>query len=118
MGFTACHKFAKISPRKIRPLATMIRGKYADEALELLRFQPHRGARLLEKVINSALGSAQDPAQTRGKSVDLQDLIVADARIDGGPMFKRIRPRARGTAFSIKKRLSHIRITLADFYES
>jgi len=69
---------------------------------------------MLEKVIASALGSAQDPDQTRGKSVDIENLVVAEARIDGGPMFKRIRPRARGMAFMIKKRMSHIHITLAD----
>ena len=101
----------------MRPLADLIRGKFADEALEILRFQPQRGARMLEKVINSALGSAQDPDQNRGKTVDVDNLVVADARIDGGPMFKRIRPRARGMAFMIMKRMSHIHVTLADIDE-
>ena len=117
MAFKASHKYARVSPRKVRPLADMVRGKFADEALDILRFQPQRGARMLVKVINSALGSAQDPDQTRGKSVDVDNLIVAEARVDGGPMFKRIRPRARGMAFQIKKRMSHIHITLADIDE-
>jgi large subunit ribosomal protein L22 len=117
MAFQACHRFARVSPRKVRPLANLIRGKFADEALAILRYQPQRGARMLEKVINSALGSAQDPAQTRGKTVDVDSLVVADARIDGGPMFKRVRPRARGMAFMVKKRMSHIHITLADIDE-
>ena len=117
MAFHASHKYARVSPRKVRPLADMVRGKFADEALDILRFQPQRGARMLEKVIHSALGSAQDPDQTRGKSVDVDNLIVAEARVDGGPMFKRIRPRARGMAFQIKKRMSHIHITLADIDE-
>jgi large subunit ribosomal protein L22 len=117
MAFQASHKYARVSPRKVRPLADMVRGKFADEALDILRFQPQRGARMLEKVINSALGSAQDPDQTRGKSVDVDNLIVAEARVDSGPMFKRIRPRARGMAFLIKKRMSHIHITLADIDE-
>jgi len=95
----------------------MIRGKFADEALAILRYQPQRGARMLEKVINSALGSAQDSAQTRGKNIDVDNLVVADARVDGGPMFKRVRPRARGMAFMIKKRMSHIQVTLADIDE-
>jgi len=95
----------------------MIRGKFADEALAILRYQPQRGARMLEKVINSALGSAQDPAQTRGKTVDVDNLVVADARIDGGAMFRRVRPLARGMAFMVKKRMSHIHITLADIDE-
>ena len=118
MAFRACHRYARISPRKVRPLADMIRGRFADEALEILRYQPHRGARMLEKVINSALGSAQDPDQTRGKNVDIDDLVVAEARVDNGPMFKRVRPRARGMAYLIKKRMSHIHVTLADISES
>jgi large subunit ribosomal protein L22 len=95
----------------------MIRGKFADEALDILKFQPQRGARMLEKVINSALGSAQDPDQTRGKTVDIDNLVIAEARVDGGPMFKRVQPRARGMAFMILKRMSHIHITLADLDE-
>ena len=107
MAFTAVHKFVRISARKVRPLATLVRGKRADEALEILRFQPHRGARLLEKVIKSALGNAEDR-----RAPGIRFLIVKDVRIDGGPMFKRIRPRARGMAHVIKKRMSHIRVEL------
>lgn len=118
MAFQASHRFARISPRKVRPLADMIRGKYADEALDLLRYQPQRGARLLEKVIRSALGSAQDPDQNRGRSVAVEGLLVAEARIDNGPMFKRIRPRARGMAFMIKRRMAHIHIKLANIDET
>ncbi len=117
MAFRASHRFARISPTKVRPLADMVRGKFADEALDILRFQPHRGARMLEKVITSALGNAQDPDQSRGEAVDVESLIVAEARVDGGPMFKRVRPRARGMAFTIKKRMSHIHVTLADIDE-
>ena len=73
----------------------------------MLRYQPQRGARLLEKVLKSALGNAEDR-----RAPIVQDLVVVDARVDGGPMFKRIRPRARGMAFMIKKRMSHIRITV------
>jgi large subunit ribosomal protein L22 len=118
MAFQSSHRYARISPRKVRPLADLVRGKFADEALSILRFQPQRGARLLEKVIHSALGNAQDPDQTRGKSVDLDNLVVAEVRVDGGPMFKRIRPRARGMAFWVLKRTSHIHVTLADIDES
>jgi large subunit ribosomal protein L22 len=92
----------------------MIRGKFADEALDILKYQPHRGARLLEKVLRSAMGNARDPdnPQNRGRMVELDRLIVASATVDGGPMFKRVRPRARGMAFVIKKRMSHINVTL------
>lgn len=116
MAYQSTYRHARISPRKVRPLADMVRGKFADEALEILRYQPHRGARMLEKVIKSALGSAQDPdnPQNRGRNVEVESLIVKDARVDGGPMFKRVRPRARGMAFIIKKRFSHIHVTLEE----
>lgn len=117
MPFRAAHRYARISPRKVRPLADLVRGKFADEALDILRYQPHRGARMLEKVIGSALGNAQDPDQTRGTTVDLDNLVISEIRVDGGPMFKRIRPRARGTAFWIHKRTSHIHVTLSDVDE-
>jgi large subunit ribosomal protein L22 len=94
----------------------MVRGKFADEALEILRYQPHRGARLLEKVIKSALGSAQDPdnPKNKGRTVDVEGLVVAKALVDGGPMFKRVQPRSRGMAFIIRKRFSHIHVTLEE----
>jgi len=114
MAFKSCHRHARISPRKVRPLADMIRGLYADEALDVLRYQPHRGARMLEKVLRSALGNAQDPDQSRGRNIDINNLVVTEARVDGGPMFKRLRPRARGMAYLIKKRTSHIHITLEE----
>jgi large subunit ribosomal protein L22 len=107
MPYTAIHRFARISPRKVRALADLVRGKFADEALDILRFQPHRGARMLEKVIKSALGNAEHQ-----QAAGVDDLVVTDARVDGGPMFKRIRPRARGMAFGIKRRMSHIRVSL------
>jgi large subunit ribosomal protein L22 len=107
MAYDASHRYARISASKVRPLADLVRGKHADEALDILRYMPQRGARLLEKVIKSALGNAED---RRAPSVG--DLVVVDARVDEGPMFKRIRPRARGMAFGIKRRMAHIRVSL------
>jgi large subunit ribosomal protein L22 len=107
MPYQATHRFARISARKVRPLAALIRGKPADEALNILRYQPQRGARMLEKVVKSALGNAED---LRAANVD--SLMVVEARVDEGPMFKRVRPRARGMAFMLKKRMAHIRVTL------
>ena len=117
MAFKASHRHARISARKVRPLADMVRGKFADDALNILKYQPQRGARMLEKVIRSALGSAQDPDQTKGQQIDVDRLVVSDARVDGGPMFKRIRPRARGMAFMILKRTSHISVVLSELDE-
>ena len=109
MEYKAKHRFADMSPRKLRPFADLIRGKYADEALDLLRFYHNKGARLIEGVLKSALGNAED----RGAR-DVDELLISESCIDGGPMMKRIMPRARGTAYPIKRRYCHIRITLAD----
>ncbi len=107
MGYKATHRFARISAQKVRPLAALVRGKFADEALDILKFMPQRGARMLEKVIKSALGNAEDRREQ-----NVGGLVVRDCRIDGGPMFKRVRPRARGMAFMIKKRMAHISVEL------
>ena len=107
MAYTAVHRHARISATKVRPVADLIRGKSVDEALAILRFQPQRGARMLEKVLKSALGNAEDQ-----RAPNLGGLRVVDARVDGGPMFKRVRPRARGMAHIIKKRFSHIKVSI------
>src|SRR5271168_2806809 len=107
MAYVATYRFARISAQKVRPLANLIRGKHADEALEILKYMPHRGARLLEKVLKSALGNAEDL-----RAPDIGGLVVVDARIDGGPILKRIQPRARGMAFMIKRRMAHIHVEL------
>ena len=109
MAYEAVHRFARISARKVRPLADMIRGKFADEALDLLRYQPERGARLLEKVLKSALANAEDR-----RALNLNRLVVSEVRIDGGPMIKRMMPGSRGMATTIQKRMSHIRVALEE----
>ncbi len=107
--YRASHRFARTSVLKLRPILNLIRGKYADDALDLLKYMPHRGARMIEQVLKSAMANAED----RGVR-DVGDLIVVDARGDGGPMFKRLMPRARGMAYMIRRRSSHITIGLAD----
>ncbi len=107
MAYTATHRHARISATKVRPMAELIRGKQVDDALAILRYQPQRGARMLEKVLKSALGNAEDL-----RAPNLSGLRVVDARVDGGPMFKRVRPRARGMAHVIKKRFAHIQVTI------
>jgi large subunit ribosomal protein L22 len=109
MFYTAKHRYADTGARKMRPFAQLVRGKNVDEAIEALRFLPNRGARLIEAVLKSAVGNAEDQGCR-----NLEDLVVTECRIDDGPMFKRIRPRARGTAFMIKRRLAHIVVTLTD----
>jgi large subunit ribosomal protein L22 len=106
-AYEAVHRFAQINPRKVRPLADLIRGLRADDALNVLRYQPQRGARMLEKVIHSAMANAEDR-----RAPNLNRLRIVDVRIDQGPMFRRLRPRARGAAGIIKRRMSHIRVAL------
>ncbi|HVK13180.1 MAG TPA: 50S ribosomal protein L22, partial [Gemmataceae bacterium] len=108
MEYKASHRYADMSARKVRPFVNLIRGKSADEALQLLRFVPNRGARLVEAVLKSAMGNAEDKGER-----DPEDLTVSLARIDDGPMFKRIMPRARGTAYPILRRICHIHVAIA-----
>jgi large subunit ribosomal protein L22 len=115
--FKAHHLGARISAQKIRLVADLVRGLYADEALDTLKYHPQRGARFIEQVIKSAVGNAQDPEQNKGKSHRVEELVVTEIRIDGGPMFKRIQPHARGMAFEIKKRTSHIHVGLTPIEE-
>jgi large subunit ribosomal protein L22 len=109
LPYRASHRFARISVRKLRPILDLIRGKYADDAVNILKFLPHRGARMIEQVLKSAMANAEDKGIR-----NVGDLIVADARGDGGPMAKRLMPRARGMAYMIRRRTAHISIGLAD----
>ena len=78
--YHATHRFARISVRKVRPLLDLIRGHYADDALDVLKYMPHRGARLVEQVLKSAMANAEDKGIR-----NVGELIVVDARGDGGP---------------------------------
>ena len=101
----AFHKHARISATKVRPFADMIRGMTVEDGINALKFEPNRGAKFLAKVLDAARANAED----RGaRNVDT--LTITEARVDGGPMFKRIRPRARGMAFVVRKRFAHIHV--------
>jgi large subunit ribosomal protein L22 len=113
MDYKAKHRFADMNARKIRQFADLIRGRMADEALEMLRFYPNKGARLLEEVLKSAMGNAED----RGAR-EKDELVVVESRVDCAPTMKRFQPRARGSAFPIKRRYSHIVVTLSDMEEA
>jgi len=105
--YQAKHRHAPMSARKIRPYADLVRGKFADEALELLACYPSRGARLIEAVIKSAVANAEDR-----RAQNIADLEVIDIRIDGGPMSRRFRPKARGSSSIYLKRTSHITVSV------
>lgn len=87
-----------------------IRGKAVAEALATLEYTPRAAARLVEKVLRSAVANAEHNHQVR----NLDDLRVVQAYADGGPVLKRIQPRAMGRAFSIKHRTSHLIIGVSD----
>src|SRR3954464_8862531 len=105
--YVAKHRFARISVRKLRPILDLVRGKYADDAMDILKYLPHRGARMIEQVLKSAMANAED----RGLR-NVGDLVIVDARGGGGPMGKRRMPRARGMAYMIRRRSAHISIAL------
>jgi large subunit ribosomal protein L22 len=109
MPFTAKHRYAPTSSKKLQPVAKVIRGKSAETALETLKYMPHRGARLIEKVIKSAQANAED----RGFRHP-EDLMVQAVRIDGAGMMKRVLPGCRGMAHVLHLRQCHITVMLED----
>ena len=107
MEAKARSRFIRISPQKARLVADTIRGKNVDQAITTLRFMPKKGARILRKVLESAVANAG-----QNEAIDVDTLYVKTIFIDGGPMLKRIRPRAMGRASRILKRTSHITVVL------
>ena len=105
----AIARYIRVSPRKARLVADLVRGKTVAEALAILQYSPQIAARHIEKVLRSAVANAEHNHQVRS----LDDLRV-NAVIDGGPSLKRIQPRAMGRAFWIRHRLAHITVALAE----
>ena len=102
--------FVRVSARKARLVLDQIRGKPVAEALATLEYTPRAAARLVEKVLRSAVANAEHNHQVR----NLDDLRVVQAIADGGPVLKRVQPRAMGRAFGIKHRTSHLTISVSD----
>ncbi len=106
----AIARFVRVPPRKARLVLDAIRGKPVGEALATLEYTPRAAARLIEKVLRSAIANAEHNHQVR----NLDDLRVVEAIADGGPSMKRVSPRAMGRAFFIKHRTSHLRVAVSD----
>ena len=107
MAFNASHRYARISPRKARLIMDLVRGRDVDDAISMLRFAKQRASGMVEKVIRSAVANANErDVAPRGT------LFVAKAWVDPGPVIKRFQPKDRGKAYSIKKRTSHLVVTL------
>ncbi len=99
-----------ISPRKMRLVADLVRGKEINEALAILRYTPKDAARRLEKLLYSALHNWQ--AKNEDKSADESEIYIKEIFVDSAGMLKRIRPRAHGRAFRIRKRFNHVTVIL------
>jgi len=105
-------KWVRSSPRKIQRVAELIRGKSASEAMTILKFMPQKGARVLEKVLKSAIANAKN-----NYKLNEATLVVDEAFATKGVTMKRFQPRARGRAFPIKKRSSHVTVNLINSEE-
>jgi large subunit ribosomal protein L22 len=105
METRAIARYIRISPRKARLVARNVQGKPVEDALNILKFTPKKAAGLISKVLSSALANAE-----QNTSLDIDNLFVKQVRIDEGPTWKRIKPRAMGRANRILKRTSHITV--------
>ena len=109
METKAVAKYLRLSPQKARLVARNVKGLPVEDAINLLRFTPKKAAKLINKVLNSAVANAE---QLPG--VDIDSLVVKQVLINEGPTLKRIRPRAMGRANRILKRTSHITVVVAE----
>ena len=102
-------KFARISSRKVKIVADLVRGKDVDEALAIMKFTPIASSEVLEKLLKSAIANAENNHEMKH-----ENLYVAEIFANQGPTLKRIRPAAKGSAVRIRKRTSHITIVLKE----
>lgn len=101
-------RHTRSTPRKARLVADLIRGRNVQDALNILTFTPKKAARVIKKLLKSALANAEE----NHKDVDVDDLYVKAIRVDQGVVWKRQLTRARGIATPVRKRMSHITIIL------
>ena len=109
MEVQALTKYARMSPKKVNEVARVIRGRNANEALDLLKFIPRKSAALIAKTLQSAIANAENNHDLSGDT-----LKVDRATVEQGPVLKRFKAAARGGVARRKKRMSHIRIVLKD----
>ena len=102
-------RYARISSRKVKIVADLIRGKKVDEALAIVKFTPKVSSEILEKLLKSAIANAEN-----NHGMNRGNLIVSEIYANQGPTLKRIRPAAKGSAVRIRKRTSHITIVLKE----
>ena len=114
MSTTAFLKNYRVSPNKARLLANQIRGKGVEDALILLDLSPKRFARILAKLVRSALANAEEKNNREQAGIDIDNLVVEKITVDQGPNMWRIRPRAQGRASWVQKRTSNVRVVLSE----
>ena len=107
-------KYLGIAPRKVRLVADMIRGKTVSEARDILTYTVKGSAPILGKLLASAVANAESRAAETRERVDTDEMVVKSIRVDGGPVTKRYRPVPRGRAVPIRKRSSHIELSITD----
>ncbi len=112
MEARAVSRFNTISARKARLVADLVRGKDVEEAVHLLSLTPKKAAPMIQKIILAAVANARVSAEET-TAVSDEDFIIRDIRVDEGPTQKRIRPRAQGRAYRIRKRTSHISVIVS-----
>ena len=108
MQARAIQRFVRITPRKCNQVLELIRGQSVERAQSALEFTPKTGARIVQKVLKSAVANALHEGKVR-----LEDLYVKEAVVGAGPTLKRWLPRAQGRATPLKKRTSHVTVTVA-----
>jgi large subunit ribosomal protein L22 len=101
-------RYVRVTPQKARRVVNLIRGMQADQAQSLLRYAPQAASEPIGKVLDSAIANA-----TNNFNMNPDGLVVKEAFVDEGPTMRRIRPRAQGRAYRIRKRTSHITVVLA-----
>lgn len=102
-------KYARISPRKVSIVLDLIRKQPVDKAKAILKYSPKAGSELLLKLLESAIANAEN-----NNNMDVAKLYVAECFVCQGPILKRIRPRAHGSAFPIQKKTSHVTMVLKE----
>ena len=108
MQATAIQRYVRITPRKCNQVLALIRGQDVDQAQNTLQFTPKNGARIVQKVLKSAVANALVEGKVR-----IEDLYVKEAVVGAGPTLKRWLPRAQGRATPLLKRMSHVSLTVA-----
>ena len=102
-------KYARISPRKVKIVLDLIRGKDVATAMAILKNTPKSASEYLTKLLRSAVANAEN-----NFNMDVSKLYVSECFVCPGPTLKRIRPRAQGRAFRINKRTSHVTIAVSE----